>query len=317
MSKLIDYIIDEVRETADNEDFSDTVGLTEEEILKFLNDGAYRLHSKIIAQHASVFVDEKISTIVANQEAYTLPVNAHLSNRVTQVEYSFDSDTDSYFPLRPASLYNRRSGAKGDPNNYIRKSGSILLLPTPETTGGSLRISYTKKARRMDKRRGLVKAVTLDGSAITNLEINYVNGTTVDSTELGKRSYVTVVDQFGNIKMDNVLLSSIDASGSYDATLTSDSSHTYESGETIAVGDYVVSGAYTSTHPELGEEVERYLQAYAVWKVLKRDSSVDSGEAIQELAEIEGDILASYADLGDDIQEIPVINDDDSFNDWM
>ena len=117
--------------------------------------------------------------------------------------------------------------------------------------------------------------------------------------------------------MDNILLSSIDSSVSYAATLTPDSTHTYESGETIAVGDYVVSGAYTSTHPELGEEVERYLQSYAVWKVLKRDSSVDSTEAIQELGEIEADILASYADLGDDIQEIPVINNDDDFNDWI
>jgi hypothetical protein len=317
MSKLIDYIIDEVRETSDNEDFDATVGLTEEEILKFLNDGNYRLHSQIIKQHTNIFVEEKEVTIVADQEKYTLPSNSHLSNRVAGVEYSYNGDADEYYPLRPASVYNRRTGAKGDPIKYIRKNGKILLLPTPETSGGTLRYSYTRKIKRLDKRRGLVSAVTLDTgtSTITTLTVTWVNDGAIDSTEIGKRSRCTVVDKYGNIKMENILIDTPPTAGA-GATISIDSSFTYASGETIDVGDYVISGEYSTTHPELGEEVERYLQAYAIYKVLKKDSSVDSQEALQELGQIEEDIVSGYADISDDISEIPEINDDFTLDSW-
>jgi len=56
--------------------------------------------------------------------------------------------------------------------------------------------------------------------------------------------------------------------------------------------------------------VERYLIAYASWKILKRDSSIDSQEAMGELAQMESDIIEAYADVEDDITEIPVIDED-------
>jgi hypothetical protein len=213
--------------------------------------------------------------------------------------------------LKAGYLRQRDSGADGYPDSYIRRGGEILLLPTPTDSNGLLRITYIRKIKKMDKRRGLVQAVTLDSntSTITNLEIDYVNGDTVDSTQLNKDSRVCVVDKYGNIKMENILLSSISTSVSYDATLEIDSSFTYQSGETISTGDYVVSGEYTTTHFELGPEVERYVQCFVEYKILKRDSSVDSQEAFQELAEIENDIISSYADISDDITDIPDIND--------
>ena len=50
-------------------------------------------------------------------------------------------------------------------------------------------------------------------------------------------------------------------------------------------------------------------------KILKRDSSVDSQEALQELSQIESDIIGSYADVESDIREIPIINDDEDY--WL
>jgi len=313
MSKHIDYIIDEIRESTENEEFDSTIGLTEEEILKFINHGMRRLHSKIVAQHPSIFLLTEEQDIVSNQEAYTLDHKAYLGNKVTQIEYSFSGSADDYYPLRPASLYNRDSGANGSPCKYIRKGGGFLLLPTPDQSGGKLRITYVRKSKRLDKRRGQIKAITTVGSAITNLEINYVQGSSVDNIELLKRTRFCVVDKYGNLKMENILLSSIDTSVSYDTTLAVDSSFAFQTGETIVVDDYIIPGEYTTTHFELGEEVERYLHAYAEWKVLKRDSSVDSQEALIELSEMERDIIASYADISDDIIEVPEINDTE---DW-
>tara|TARA_Y100000034_G_C6738237_1_gene327439 strand:- start:30 stop:755 length:726 start_codon:yes stop_codon:yes gene_type:complete len=64
---------------------------------------------------------------------------------------------------------------------------------------------------------------------------------------------------------------------------------------------------------ELPEICERYLISYVEWKILKRDSSVDSGEAEKELFALEGDIVKSYRNINDDVQTIPIIN---TWDDW-
>lgn len=310
MSKLLDYLIDEVRESTENESYDDTVGLSEEEIVKFFNQGLNRLHSKIVAQHPQVFVETYEVDIVADQEAYTIPEHkAYLKNKISQVDYKHRS-SDDYFPLDATVLRNRATGTSGYTSHYVRRGGEILLIPTPDTSQGSLRLTYIPKAKQLEKRRGIVTAVTTASSAITSLEIDYINGTSVDNTALNKNTRFTVVDKYGNIKMENVLLSSVSASATYDATLDVDASFTYGSTESISVGDYIIPGAYATSHFTLGPEVERYLQSYVEVKILKRDSSVDSQEAFQELAAIENDIIESYAEMSDDIIGIPEINED-------
>ena len=312
MSKYINSILTEIRESTENEEFDDTIGLTEEEILKFTNDAIYRLHTRIVAQHPSVFLVEKEVDVVADQEAYSLPFKTMFKNKVSKVEFSSDGTSDKYYPLRPMSLYRRDPDINGSPEFYIRRSGEILLYPTPQSGTGKLRITYVSKAKRMDKRRCNIVSINGSGTAPTSIEVNYVNGTTVDSAELAKRTRLTVVDKYGNIKMDNILLSSIDASaGANDALLTLDTTNwTPETGEEITTSDFVLSGRYATTHLEFEEELERYIQAYVIWKVLKRDSSVDSAEAQAELLAMETDIVAAYADISDDITEIEEINND-------
>ena len=86
-----------------------------------------------------------------------------------------------------------------------------------------------------------------------------------------------------------------------------------ESATSIPEGAYIVGGKDTSTHSELPRSIERYLIAYCAWKILKRDSSVDSNEAQIELAAIAQEIVNSYALISDDIQFVPQLN---SWDDW-
>lgn len=65
--------------------------------------------------------------------------------------------------------------------------------------------------------------------------------------------------------------------------------------------------------PELPEICERYIIAYTEWKILKRDSSVDSTEAMSELLQMQKEIVDSYKHINDDVQMIPEIN---QFDDW-
>lgn len=307
--RRLDYLITDARLATENEDFSDTVGIDDEEFIRFLNEAQTRIHSLIVQQHSSIFLKDYTTSIVANQEAYSLPADCLLANKVTQVEYSYDGDADNFQVLKPTGNRNRNS-SDGEPAYYIRKSGNILLTPVPNTSTGTLRITYIEKPRKLDIRRGSIASFTDSGTQITALACD-VSTDTVDSTAVGKDNFLCIVNRSGTIKMADIEYDSIDAST---GTVTLTASHTYDSGESITVGDYIVVGKNASTHSELADFVERYLLAYCSWKILKRDSSADYAEQQEELAQLEREIIDSYADVSDDIFEIPEINED---GDWF
>ena len=306
MSRLVDYIIEDVREHTENQEFSESEGLSDNEFIRFLNDAQYRIHSLIVQQHPAVFIEEKEVDIVAGQESYSLPSDIHMGNKVSMVEYSSTGDSDDYYVLKPTPMRNRMSGVDGDPAYYIRKSGKILLAPVP-TGSGKLRISYVRGLPVLAQRSASVATAVLTTDSITSLACN-VSTDEVDSTTLNKSHFITVVDREGEVKMHGIEIDSVDAST---GIVSVTSGFTFEPGETIDVGDYIVTGKYSTTHPQLDLMVERYLISYASWKILKRDSSIDSTEAMQELASMEEEIVAAYADIDDDITEIPEINEDD------
>lgn len=316
MSKFIDSIIDDVREDSENEEFNTNIGLSEETFIRYINEAISRLHGRIVSQHPQVFLSESEITLTNDTQEYDIPRKAFNNNAISQVEYSFDGSTDNYFPLQSQSLRNRFPNSNGDPDFYIRRAGKILLMPTPDSSSGKIRVTYIRKPIRLDKRRAQIKAVTTSGSAITNLEVNYVNGAAVDSGELNKRTRFTVVDKYGNIKMDNVLLSTITTSTSYDATLTVDSSFTFESGETIVADDYIVSGEYTTTHlleTDFDQALEDYIRQYCVLRIQQRDSSIDQKEAFAVIVEMEDQIIGNFKELSDDITRIPRTNHDEEW----
>ena len=329
MSKFVDSFIDEVREATENEEFDDTIGLTEEEILRYMNDAQYRLHAKIIAQHPSVFTEVEELTIVADQEAYNIPFKAHLGNRITMIEYSSTGNANDYYLLSTRRFRGRDTGADGHPCSYIRKDGQILLYPTPTTVGGKLRVTYIRRPKELDKRRWEILTLTGTGGdsnmTLTAGEtwkltgtngtafMQSVNSSAVDGSQLQRNSAITIVDKNGVIKADNVPVEDVSA-----GQLTISSTYTVDSNDSVAVGNYILSGPFSTTHIEFSPEVERYIRAYTEWKILKRDSSIDSSEAMGELAEMEADIIASYADVdGDDLITIPDLQEESEyFNNW-
>jgi len=307
MTRLVDYLISDVREQTENEDFSDNIGISDAEFLRYLNEAQQRIQARIYAQHSHVFTTEDIQSIVANQEAYNLPSDAFTGNSVSLVEYKNSADVDDYRPLEQAS-YRTRNSADGEPLYYSRKNGQILLRPVPSSSGNrTLRISYPKAVRRLDKRRGSIASFTDSGTQITALTLE-VSTDSVDSTAVAKDNFLCIVGRSGVIKMKNIEYDSISGTTGV-VTLTSN--HTYESGESVAVGDYIVVGKDTSTHSELPDHVERYLMAYCAWKILKRDSSADYSEQETELGQMESEIVATFADISDDLHQIPEINEDE------
>jgi len=312
MARLVNYLIEDTRNHTENQDFNDTIGIADSEFLRFLNDAQYRIHNLIVKNHPMVFVNEKEMSVVANQESYALPNISMLKNKVVSVEFSHTGQAKDYYPLYPSTLRQRWAGANGNPHHYIRKNGRIYLNPVPNSSSGSIRLSYIQDIPRLDKRRASVDSAMLNSTTltITSLTLN-VSTDSIDSTELDKHTRFCVVDEEGNIKMKNVKFTDINTTT---GVVTIDSSFTYESGETIESGDYIVAGPFSTTHTILDDMVERYLIAYCAAKIFHRDSSSDLTAQMAELSSIEDDIIAAYAEISDDIIEIPeIITYDDSW----
>ena len=240
MSRYIRHLIDDVRESTENTDVSDTIGIKDMEFLRFLNDAQHRIQNLIIQKHPSIFLTEYTTAVVGDQESYSIPTRAFMGNKITQVEYSANTTgTDNFIPLRPGSLYERNSGAEGTPIKYIRKAGAFLLVPVPNSSTGQLRVTYTHRLPKLDLKRGSVGAVTLGTSTITTLTMD-VSTDTVDSTELDKFTRLSIVDEEGTVKMANIKYTAISAAT---GVVTVDSSFTFDSGRRAALAQTGFGGA--------------------------------------------------------------------------
>tara|TARA_Y100000813_G_scaffold198003_1_gene184671 strand:+ start:4313 stop:5263 length:951 start_codon:yes stop_codon:yes gene_type:complete len=313
--RSVTRLIEQIRRQTENEDFDDFVGISDEEFIQYINDAQYNLQAAIVHQHPRVFTAEAIIDAVNGQESYELPSDCLLANKVHNVEYSNTGDDDDYYVLEQSTIKYRTTGIQGSPTKYTRLGGKLLLAPVPQS-GGKLRVTYIKRLRELDKRQAQVgvarnakpndNIVSASGTFEISLETNNFE---TNTEGLSKHDFICIVDKEGRSLVKNI---EITASGLSSITCNA---HTLDIGESanIPVGAFVVGGKDTTTHSELDISVERYLIAYAAWKILKRDSSVDSVEAAEELAMMLKEIVKSYAMVSDDIQFVPQLN---SWDDW-
>jgi hypothetical protein len=303
----LEHIISQVRKQTENEDVSDFVGIQDSEFIQYLNDAQHRLQGLILSVHPKVFLAENVQSVVSGQESYILPSDTYLDNKVHNVEYSSTGAEDDYYSLEEATLKKRNPGVDGSPSHYIRMSGKILLSPQP-TGSGKLRVTYAQRVRELDIRLAKVKtAATVSSSGTWTIELDNANLTT-NLSSLSQHDYACVVDKEGKSIVKNIpIVSTI-------STLMTLDAHTVGIDDSsILANHYIVGGKDTTTHGDLPRSVERYLIAYCAWKILKRDSSVDSAEAQNELQGIAQEIVNSYALISDDVQYVPQLT---SWDDW-
>jgi len=315
--RSVTRLIDQIRNQTENEDFSDFVGIKDSEFIQYLNDAQYNLQSAIVHQHPRVFMSEEIIQAYSGVESYALPSDCFLGNKVHTVEYSPTGAEDDYYVLEQDNLKRRARGASGYPGRYIRIDGKIMLTPAPQGSG-KIRVSYVRRLRELDIKRAVVAQKELEGNLVTTaadsqaewtIELNNSGELETDTSSLSEHDFICIVDKEGNSIMKNIPIKSVNSE------LITCEPHTPGASETnsIPAGSYIVGGKDTTTHSELSIETERYLISYVAWKILKRDSSVDSQEAFQELSLMQQEIVKSYAVISDDVQYIPQLN---SWDDW-
>lgn len=306
--RYVKYLIDQVRKETENEEFGEFTGIEDTEFIQYLNDAQHNLQAMITHQYPNVFVKETIIDITAGQDSYEIPSDCYLGNKLVNVEFSHSGREEEYYILAQDTIKRRITVAQGSPTSYIRMSGKIILNPSPSVSG-KLRVHYIQRVRELDLRRAQVNSITSQPNTSSSVSISLLNDNILtDEESLQEHEYVCVVDKLGNTIAKNLPIESISLSNLVIGP------HTPASEDmSIENGHYIVGGRDTSTHGDFDRSVERYLIAYCAWKILKRDSSIDSAEAIQELNMMASEIIKSYAVINDDLQTIPEIND---WDDW-
>lgn len=303
--RQLELLITQVRRSTENLEVSDSSGIQQTEIIQYFNDAQDELQAEISVLNPQVFSVDNTQDSVSKQEAYNIPDDAFLGNRVDMVEYSSQAGVEKFFNLKQGTIQERLSGdIAGVPSFYIRRSGQILLQPIPDTGGEKIRISYQKKIPRMDIRSGTVLTVVLTSNAITTLTLDTTE--TLDAAALTEEGFITVVTSNGDQEMRRIPVDAVD-----DATgvVTVTPGFTFQTGETIVVGDFTLRGEETTTHSQLPANCERFLVDYARMRVLQRDSSNDAREASLIVQAQKQSIIRSFAEPDRDVDYVTILDD--------
>lgn len=325
-ARRVENLVVDCRRETENEEFTDTTGIQDEEFIRYMNDAQEDLQSAIARQHQRVFVKHRQYDSRAQVDTYDLPEDIYLDNRITNVWYTETGNSSDYRRLMSGQLVERVFDKSQNPALYIRSMNQLILTPIPgSSTKNAILIAYVRRLPRLDVRRATVQSVTVDGDQIT--ELIFDANVSFDRDALLEEGYISIVNRDGAPTMQQIPILDIDANTGL-ATVAPDfrfrnepmilNQTTLEKAETIAVGDFAVRGRFGANVTELPTVCERYLLAYMNWKILKRDSNQDSVEQTAELQSMRQEIVDIFAEVDDDTKNIAIQNtqfldDDDLF----
>lgn len=305
--RRVDQLIADIRVRSKNEEYGTNRGVQQNEIVGYLREAQARIDNLIKQKHPNTAIKEVFIDAISNQEEYNVPADAFINSNILKVEYSITGSAKDFYVLDLRSL-SQRITVPGNPESYIPRNGKFLLNPIPQSSVlNGIRLNYQFKTAGIDIRRGKVSSSVINTGTRQVTTITLANDANLDATGLADADYICVVDRYGNFLMQDLIVSSYN-SGTF--VLSIDTSFIYNVGETLPNGSYITIGKFTTTHPQLNDFCERYYVAYSTWKVLKRDSNIDSQEQQQELQLMEQEIVDSYTQLDADTDIIPMISSD-------
>lgn len=300
--RQLDLLITQARRATENTEFSDTVGISDNEFIQYANDAQDELESIISKVNADAFLTSKVVTLSQGLDTYNIPSDALLGTKVALVMYSPNGVESSYRPLNQGRVSEMVGTFQGTPSFFVRLGTTIRLIPAPYASNSTIKIYYAQKLPRLDIRSGKVATVALSGTTITSMTLD--TASTIDRAKLLEEGFCTIVSDTGTVKMKNVPITDVNETT---GTVTF-GSFTYESGETAAVGDYLIRGARSSSHSMLPDICERYLLSYMQWRILKRDSSNDASEQSAEMEMMRQSIQDAFAEPDMTVDGVAVLD---------
>lgn len=297
-------LITQARRATENLEYSDSVGITDNEFIQYANDAQDELEAQISKVNADVNIGTSIIQCTSGVADYSMPTDALLRSKIAHILWSTNGDEKQYRPLTQGRMAEIVATYEGSPSYYVRVGNTIKLIPAPQSSSSTIKLYYAQKLPRLDVQAGLIDTVTTAGDQITSLVLDsgFAN---YDKTTLLEEGYVTVCDALGNVKMKSIPILDID-----DNTLavTVSPSFTFDADESIAAGDYLIRGMRSTSHCALPDICERYIIGYMTWRILKRDSSNDAVEQKAEIDMMLMSIADAYAEADLGVDGIPILN---------
>lgn len=282
MDRYIGDIIDDERHDTRN---VDEEAHSDANMLRYNQYAEKSLYGKIMTGYSWLFEKTIETSIVADQDEYTVNDNLAYGTRITNVEYKAAGST-RYYPLQVTPDRYRTLLYSGYPRMYRRRHGSIVIEPVPENSQGTLRITYERALDRLALRVAQVNGTPANATiAVDNEDATY-------TPELVSPNYICITDAYGEPLLYNGVVSSF---SSPTITLTADVEDYLVTGKTLADLDnaWVTVGKYSTTHSALPNEAEAYLIEWVNLKLHNIDSSDQFQETNQVLKDISNSIVAS------------------------
>lgn len=301
--RKLELLILASRRATENQEFTATAGIQDDEFIQYFNDGQEEIHSLLNQSFPHILMASKEVSTTSGEEGYTIPEDVYLGTRIDFVEYSQSGLAIDYYPLKKGSLKERLNGSQANPSFYIRNGTQLLLQPPPQVGGSKLRLTYQRVIPRLDTQKATVETYASGaGNTITSLVLD--DSVLMDRDALLEEGYITVTNKNGVVQMKKIPITAISATG----VVTVEPGFTFETGETITPGDIVLRGKYSTQFSQLPDVCEKYLIEYCNARILIRDSSTDSQSVAQILAKVQGTLQTAFAEPDNDPDYIPVLD---------
>lgn len=297
-----ELLILQSRKATENQEFTATAGIQDDEFLEYLNNGQEEIHSILQSTFPSILTAYKVTQAIVQQEAYAMPRDLYLGTRIDMIEYSCSGRDQDYYLLKKGQLKERLNTQAGNPAFYIRRGNEILIQPKPQQSG-LIRWSYQRAIPKLDVRRGTVLAVTLSTDQITALTLDPTQ--LLQTEALLEQGFITIVSGNGVIQMRSIPIDAIDATS---GVVTVSPGFRFQPGEAIAVGDVACRGEFASTVSQLPDVCEKYLLEYCNLRIMIRDSQTDSSEVSGVLKKVEETLRLAYSEPDNDPDRIPLLD---------
>lgn len=297
-----ELLIQASRKATENQEFTATAGIQDDEFLEYMNNGQEEIHSILQSTFPSILTAYQVDQAIVQQEAYPMPRDLYLGTRIDMIEYSISGRDQDYYLLKKGQLKERLNTQAGNPAFYIRRGDEILIQPKPQQSG-LIRWSYQRAIPKLDVRRGTVLAVTLTANQITSLTLDPT--VLLDAAALMEQGFITIVSGTGVIQMRSIPVENVDQ---VSGVVTVTPGFTFKPGEAIAVGDFACRGEFASNVSQLPDVCEKYLLEYCNLRILIRDSQTDSSEVGMVLKKVEETLRLAYAEPDNDPDRIPLLD---------
>jgi|GEM_PF-5382203 len=330
----VEELLEAVRVETENLDTSEYIGITDKEIVRFLNIAQRQLQSKIVKKSPNEFGKFYFPQEITEEGAvqvYNMPIDSFMRSKVSslwldgclqKMVYSHNINSyDTSTSCGDCHMNYCQCGGNATECGYTVIGNKIHLTRDTKSYRGckvpdSVRILYCQALPNIEQ--AAIKFTASSGVNITSGILNVDATFCYDANAISNKYKWTLVDCDGNQVARNVRISDFDTQA---LTVTLSDSNTTEyldtssygtlaSGELPNIDLYLVRGFNSSTHCQLEPLAMDYITRYAIIKLLQRDGSseyqVHSRDLVAMLAEIE----EAYSYVTDDIMSIAQFPED-------